>query len=105
MCIDAVERKFYSKAHASNRDASTDLVAYKRYMANNGVHPLMITSDQAEYLDTFSANAQLFYLAFTHVDGTDGTANGVGRNILSYVGMKKSEYDGNDDEEVSSEEE
>jgi hypothetical protein len=98
MCIDAVERKFCAKAHAANRDASSDQhTTYKRYMANNGVHPLMITSDQADYLDTFSLDAQLFYLAFTHVDGTAGIANGVGQYILSYVGIKKSEYDGNDD--------
>jgi hypothetical protein len=62
-------------------------------MANNGVHPLMMRREQAHYLDTFSADAQLFYLAFTHVDGTDGIANGVGRHILSYVGIKKSEYE------------
>jgi hypothetical protein len=53
------------------------------------VHPLMMSLSQAAYLDTFSRDACLFYLAFTHVDGTDGIANGVGQYIMSYVGVKK----------------
>jgi hypothetical protein len=36
------------------------------------VKPLMMKPKQADYLDTFSNDAQLFYLAFPHVDGTDG---------------------------------
>jgi hypothetical protein len=82
MCIDAVEKKYQEKEHDANRDASVGYFAYKRYMANNGVKPLMMRREQADYLDTLSDDAQLFYLAFTHIDGTDGIANGVGRNIL-----------------------
>jgi hypothetical protein len=95
MCIDAVEKKYAEKAYDANRDAATGYFAYKRYMANNGVKPLMIRREQVDYLDTFSNVAQLFYLAFTHIDGTDGIANGVGRHILSYIGIKR-EY-GNDE--------
>jgi hypothetical protein len=65
-------------------------IAYKGYMANNGVHPLMMRRAQADYLDTFSNHAQLFYLAFTHVDG-DGIANGIARHILSYVSGRTSD--------------
>jgi hypothetical protein len=86
----AVDKKYREKEHAANRDAATD-IAYKRYMANNGVHPLMMRREQADYLDTFSPDARLFYLAFAFVDGTDGIANGIARNILSYVGRNKSE--------------
>jgi hypothetical protein len=87
----AVDKKYREKEHEANRDASTEDIAYKRYMANNGVHPLMMRREQADYLDTFSPDAQLFYLAFAFVDGTDGIANGIARNILSYVGRNKSE--------------
>jgi hypothetical protein len=104
MCIDAVEKKYVEKEHGANRDASSDYFAYKLYMANNGVKPLIMRREQADYLDTLSNDAQLFYLAFTHVDGTDGIANGVGRHILSYVGIKRSEYEANEDEDVESEE-
>jgi hypothetical protein len=93
MCIDAVEKKYREKEHDASRDASNEGIAYKRYMANNGVHPLMMRREQVSYLDTFSNDAQLFYLAFTHVDGADDIANGVGRHILSYVGIKNSEYE------------
>jgi hypothetical protein len=89
MCIDAVEKKYRKKEHEANRDATSGYIAYKGYMANNGVHPLMMRREQADYLNTFSNDAQLFYLAFTHVDGTDGIANGVGQIIMSYVGVKK----------------
>jgi hypothetical protein len=92
MCIDAVEKKYCDKEHDASRDASEEYFAYKLYMANNGVKPLMMRREQADYLDTLSNDAQLFYLAFTHVDGTDGIANGVGRHILGYVGIKESEY-------------
>jgi hypothetical protein len=97
-CMDSVDKKYREKEHASNRDATSEDIAYKRYMANNGVHPLMMRREQALYLDTFSANAQLFYLAFAFVDGTDGIANGIARNILSYVGRYKSE---DEEEEVN----
>jgi hypothetical protein len=86
--MSIVDKKFREIEHDANRDASNDTIAYRRYMANNGVHPLMILKNQAEYLDTFSNDAQLFYLAFTFVDGTDGIANGIGRHILSYVGTE-----------------
>jgi hypothetical protein len=95
MCIDAVETKYREKEHDANRDPLEEYFAYKLYMANNGVKPLLMRREQAAYLDTLSADAQLFYLAFTHVDGTDGIANGVGRHILSYVGMKESENGSN----------
>jgi hypothetical protein len=89
MCIDAVETKY--RDHDDDKDGRADsgYFAYKRYMANNGVKPLMMRKEQSDYLDTLSNDGQLFYLAFTHVDGTDGIANGVGRHILGYVGIKK----------------
>jgi hypothetical protein len=90
-CIDAVDKKYREKEHDANRDASSGYFAYKGYMANNGVDPLMMKREQADYLDTFSPDAQLFYLAFAFVDGTDGIANGIARHILSYVGRNKSE--------------
>jgi hypothetical protein len=86
----AVDKKYREKEHDANRDATSD-IAYKRYMANNGVHPLMMRSEQAVFLNTFSADAQLFYLAFAFVDGTDGIANGIARHILSYIGITISE--------------
>jgi hypothetical protein len=89
MCIDAVEKKYQEKEHDGYRDLTSGYFAYKLYMANNGVKPLMMRKEQADYLDTLSNDAQLFYLAFTHVDGTDGIANGVGQHIMSYVGVKK----------------
>jgi flagellar capping protein FliD len=91
--MDAVDKKYREKEHAANRDASTEDIAYKRYMANNGVHPLMMRREQADYLDTFGPDAQLFYLAFAFVDGTDGIANGIARHILSYVGSTLGEGD------------
>jgi hypothetical protein len=63
--------------HAANRDASSGDIAYKLYMANNGVQPLMMKGEQALYLNTFRADARLFYLAFAFVDGSDGIANGI----------------------------
>jgi hypothetical protein len=90
MCIAAVEKKYREKEHAANRDATSgEHIAYKLYRANNGVHPLMMRREQVDYLNTFSNDAQLFYLAFCFVDGTDGIANGVGRHIMSYAGLKK----------------
>jgi hypothetical protein len=87
-CMGSVDKKFRELEHDANRDTSNDTIAYWRYMANNGVHPLMILKNQAEYLDTFSNDACLFYLTFTFVDGTDGIANGIGRHVLSYVGTE-----------------
>jgi hypothetical protein len=92
-CIDSVDKKYREKEHVANRDATSEDIAYKLYMANNGVHPLMMRREQADYLNTFSNDAQLFYLAFAFVDGTDGIANGIARIILSYVGRNKSEDD------------
>jgi hypothetical protein len=92
LCIDAVERTYREKEHEDGRDAASEYVADKGYKNNTGVHPLAMRKAQADYLGTLSLNACLFYLAFTHVDGTDGIANGVGRHILSCVGMKKSVY-------------
>jgi hypothetical protein len=62
------------------------IIAYHKFCANNGVSSMAVNSNQAEFLDSLSLDARLFYLAFTFVDGTDGIANGVGRNILDYVG-------------------
>jgi hypothetical protein len=94
MCIDAVERTYREKEHdAANPNAAIEYVEYKGYKANNGVHPLVIKKAQADYLDTFSPKACCFYLAFAHIDDTDGiAANGIGQHILCYVGMKKSVY-------------
>jgi hypothetical protein len=57
MCIDAVEKKYQENEHDANRDPSEEYFAYKRYMANNGVKPLMMRREQADYLDTFSKDA------------------------------------------------
>jgi hypothetical protein len=82
-CIGSVDKKLREKEN--DRDASNEDTSYQRYMANNGVQPLIMKRDQADYLNTFSLDARLFYLAFTFVDG-DGIDNGIGRNIVSYVG-------------------
>jgi hypothetical protein len=47
-----------------------------------------MSSKQAAYLDSFSLEACLFYLAFTHIDETDGITNGIRQHISSYVGIK-----------------
>jgi hypothetical protein len=70
MRIDAVEKKYRTKENTRDASSNKQDIAYKRYMANNGVHPLMMRREQAEYLDTFSNDAHLFYLAFCFVDGT-----------------------------------
>jgi hypothetical protein len=62
------------------------IIAYHKFCAADGVRSLAVNSNQAEFLDGLSLDARLFYLAFAHVDGTDGIANGVARNILDYVG-------------------
>jgi hypothetical protein len=97
--MDSVDKKYREKELDAHSDASDDEqdVAYKRYMANNGVHPLMMRREQADYLDTFSNDAQLFYLAFNFVDGS-GIDNGIARNILSYVGNALGEADRRKDE-------
>jgi hypothetical protein len=91
MCIDAVDKKYREKEEAEPNSSSSILTSHVEYgyKTNNGVHQMVVSLNQALYLDTFSPEARLFYLAFTHVDGTDGIANGVGRHILSYVGVKK----------------
>jgi hypothetical protein len=35
---------------------------------------MTVKTRQAEYLDTFSPAAQLFYIAYNFADGTDGIA-------------------------------
>jgi hypothetical protein len=85
-CMDIVDTKYRKLKYDSHRAPSTDLVAYKRYMAITGVHPLMMKREQTDYLDTFSNDACLFFLAFAFVDGDNGVANGVARKLLSYVG-------------------
>jgi hypothetical protein len=90
LCVDSVDKKFSEREELGENNApSGEYFAYKRYMANNGVQPLMMKPKQALYLDTLSNNAQLFFLAFTHVDGTDGIANGIARIILSYLGRRR----------------
>jgi hypothetical protein len=53
MCIELVEKKYREKEHDASLDATTGYFACKRYMANNGVKPLMMKKNQALYLDTF----------------------------------------------------
>jgi hypothetical protein len=87
--------KFVRSAREKETEKETDAskgeyFAYKHYMVNNGVHPLMMRSEQADF-STLSAlpDAQLFYLAFCFVDG-DGIDNGIARMILSYLGRRTS---------------
>jgi hypothetical protein len=90
--MDSVDKKFREREELGENNApSGEYFAYKRYMANNGVQPLMIKPKQALYLDTFSPDAQFFFLAFNFVDGTDGIANGIARIILSYLGRRTSD--------------
>jgi hypothetical protein len=84
--MGSVDKIYREKEHDANCDTSSEqLIAYKLYMANNGVQSLMMEREQVDYLNTFSPDAQLFYLAFAFVDGS-GIDNGIARNILSYVG-------------------
>jgi hypothetical protein len=94
MCIAAVEKKYRMKENGERDSSSSILTSLPShveygYKTNNGVHQMEVSLNQALYLDSFSPEARLFYLAFTHVDGTDGIANGVGQHIMSYVGVKK----------------
>jgi hypothetical protein len=93
--MEIVDKKYREKEHDANQDAGAsspvDYSDYKRYMANDGVQQMRVSSNQANYLNALSADAQLFFIAFNHVDGTDGVANGIGRHILSYVGRNRSE--------------
>jgi hypothetical protein len=91
MCIDAVDKK-YREIGNNALDYSSNLINYGAYMCNDGVHSMTCSREQALFLDELSRDACLFYLAFAFVDGTDGIANGIGRNILSYVGIRKSIY-------------
>jgi hypothetical protein len=74
----------YRRLEGSGRDDT--IIAYNSFRASDGVSSMAVNRNQAEFLDGLSLDARLFYLAFTFVDGTDGIANGVGRNILDYVG-------------------
>jgi hypothetical protein len=92
-CMGSVDKTYREKEHDATRDDSNrQLIAYKLYMANNGVKPLMMEREQADYLNTFSADAQLFYLAFAFVDGSS-IDNGIARHILSYIGDTLDEGD------------
>jgi hypothetical protein len=82
LCMGSVDKKFREKDFGRQSNSE---IAYNRYMANNGVQPLIMKRDQADYLDTFCADARLFCLAFAFVDGS-GIDNGIARLILSYVG-------------------
>jgi hypothetical protein len=62
------------------------IIGYNSFRAADGVSSLAVNRNQADFLDSLSLDARLFYLAFAHVDGTDELANGVARNILEYVG-------------------
>jgi hypothetical protein len=101
--MEIVDKKYREKEHDPNRGSFVVIVVqysdYKRYMANDGVQQMRVSFNQANYLNALSADAQLFFIAFTHVDGTDGVANGIGRHILSYVGRNKSEDKDEDEEE------
>jgi hypothetical protein len=86
--MDSMDKEYHEKEHVGNTgEAATKYFAYKRYKDNTGIHPLAMSRAQAAYLNTFSIKALLFYLAFTHIDETDGIANEIGRHILSYVGI------------------
>jgi hypothetical protein len=97
-CMAAVDKKFREKEHAAAADADEDgeedaasaqlNVPYKRYKANDGVQEMIVKKRQADYLDSFSPAAQLYYITSTFVDGTDGIANGIARHVLSYVGVR-----------------
>jgi hypothetical protein len=100
--MESVDKTYREKEHDNAKQggatSTADLFAstvqysdYKRYMANDGVQQMRVSLNQTNYLNALSADAQLFFIAFTHVDGTDGVANGIGRHILSYVGRNKSE--------------
>jgi hypothetical protein len=92
MCIDSLDKKFREIGGNVLDISPSNLVNYGAYMSNDGVHSMICSREQALFLDELSRDACLFYLAFTFVDGTDGIANGVGRHILSYVGIQKSIY-------------
>ena len=64
---------------------TNSIVIYDRYKAHDGVHAMTVSQNQADYLNSFSPNARLVFLAFTHVDGTDGIGNGIARKIMSFV--------------------
>jgi hypothetical protein len=85
--MDCVDKRFRRLKGTSR----TPVIAYHSFWANNGVSRMGVTSKQADFLDTLSLDARLFYLAFTFVDGTDGISNGIARHILSYAGAWKSE--------------
>jgi hypothetical protein len=92
MCIDSLDKQF-RKIGGNVLDINpSNLVNYGAYMCNDGVHSMTCSREQALFLDELSRDACLFYLAFAFVDGIDGIANGIGRNILSYVGIRKSIY-------------
>jgi hypothetical protein len=91
MCIDSVDKK-YREIGDKDPNYSSNLINYGAYMCIDGVHSMTCRREQATFLDELSRDACLFYLAFTFVDGTDGIANGIGRNIMSYIGIRKSIY-------------
>jgi hypothetical protein len=80
--MGGVDKTFRAKEH-DTRDATNVNIAYRSYKTNDGVHLLVMKRAQADYLDSFSPNARLYFLAFTFVDGTDGITNGIARHILS----------------------
>jgi hypothetical protein len=88
MCIDAVDKKF-REIGDKDSNYSSNLINYGAYMSNDGVHPMACSREQALFLDELSRDACLFYLAFTFADGTDGIANGIGRNVMSYIGIQR----------------
>jgi hypothetical protein len=93
-CMESVDKEFRKKERTNDKDVSStaNIDINYSYRANNGVQPLVVKREQADYLNSFSPDARLFYLAFCFVDG-DGVANGIGRHILSYVGGTLNEGD------------
>ena len=78
MCMDSLDKSFRAFGGDDQlRSPSTSVAIYEKY-GLRGVH---VNEEQAKLLNGLSDDALLFYLAFTHIDGTDGLANGVGRNM------------------------
>jgi hypothetical protein len=95
LSVDRVDKEFRSRAGTAAaafngdvkraRTRSMALVALGKYSAADGVHGMFVSKEQETYLSSLSADALLFYLAFTFVDGTDGLGNGIGRLILNFL--------------------
>ena len=89
MCVDSTDKTFRSLEGNSTEESSNPIVIYDRYKAHDGVHAMKVSQNQADYLNSLSPNARLVFLAFTHVDGTDGIGNAIARKIMSFVKVWK----------------